>query len=102
MSILVPTRTLESAPAHGILAVSRAAIGLALGLLLAGKFRPGARQATAITLLSAGLLANLPSVADAIERFVNRPESDRGSQRRLRSIRRDVDVPVEDMQEHTY
>jgi len=99
---LVSSKTLESVPAHGVLAVGRVAIGCALGLLLAGRISRSVRQTTALALLATGMLVNLPSVVSRLNEFINGPKSNRGIQRRLRSIRRDVDLPVEDNDDRLY
>ncbi len=98
----VTSKSLESVPAHGILAVGRAAIGCALGLLIAGRLRHSVRSTTALVLLVAGLAVNLPSIAVHLNTLLNGPQSNRGIQKRLRSIRRDVDLPVEDGDERLY
>lgn len=72
----------------GLRSASRAAVGAGIGLMVAKKIRnDSARQATALTLLSLGLLATLPAVVGWVVRTLDRPESVRGYQRRLRSIR---------------
>ena len=77
------TRAAAEFVVHG-----RAAVGCGIGLMVANKIRNDtARQATAVTLLSLGLLATLPGVVGWVVRALDRPESERGSQRRLRSIR---------------
>lgn len=83
--------TLENPTVLGLLAASRAVLGCGLGLLVAGKFqRAGARNGTAIALLSLGLLANVPSVTKFIVELVNGPDTERGMRKRLSSIRGDV------------
>jgi len=61
---IVSSKTLESVPAHGVLAVGRVAIGCALGLLLAGRIRRSVRQTTALALLAAGIKQVYYAVAD--------------------------------------
>lgn len=99
---IVSQRTFESAPAKGIYALGRAAIGAGLGLLIAARFSRSTRNATAIGLLALGVAANLPSVVAGLNELINGPESNRGLQKRLRSIRRDIDVPIEDVSDETY
>jgi hypothetical protein len=99
---IVSSKTLESVPAHGVLAVGRVAIGCALGLLLSGRIRHSVRQTTALALLAAGLVVNLPAIVSRLNEFINGPKSNRGIQKRLRSIRRDVDLPVEDNDDRLY
>jgi hypothetical protein len=86
-------KALDSYPALGLLAVTRAALGCGIGMMMAGKFqRPATRQTTAIALLSLGVLGNVPWLVALLVRLLNRPESERGMRRRLASIRRDVDI----------
>jgi hypothetical protein len=47
------------------------------------------RQATAIALMSVGALAAVPFLVKVAMERINRPESERGSRNRLRSIRDD-------------
>lgn len=84
--------TLENPTVLGLLAASRAVLGCGLGLLVAGKFqKSGARNGTAIALLSLGLLANVPSVTKFVVELINGPDTERGMRKRLSSIRGDVD-----------
>ena len=99
---IVSSKTLDSVPAHGVLAVGRVAIGCALGLLIAGRIRHSVRQTTALALLAAGLVVNLPSIVSRLNEFINGPQSNRGLQKRLRSIRRDIDLPEEEHDERLY
>ena len=76
------------ASATGLRSASRAAVGCGIGLMVANKIlNDTAHQATAVTLLSLGLLATLPGVVNWVVRTLDRPESVRGAERRLRSIR---------------
>ena len=87
----VSSKTLDSAPALGLLAVTRAALGCGIGMMVANKFqRSSTRQTTAIALLSVGVLGSLPWLVQSVLHAVNRPESARGMQRRLESIRQNV------------
>ena len=87
----VSTKTLDSFPALGLLAVTRAALGCGIGMMVATKFqRSSTRQTTAIALLSVGVLGSLPWLVQTVLEVVNRPESARGMQRRLDSIRQNV------------
>jgi hypothetical protein len=99
---IVSSKTLESVPAHGVLAVGRVAVGCALGLLVAGRIRRSVRQTTALALLAAGIVVNLPAIVSRLNEFINGPKSNRGIQKRLRSIRRDVDLPVEENDDRLY
>ncbi len=95
----VSQKTLDSVPAHSLFTVGRAAIGAALGLLVAGRMQRGVRNTTALALLAVGVAVNLPSIILSLNEFINGPESRRGLNKRLRSIRRDVDVPTEETDE---
>src|SRR5215212_10192555 len=93
-SISIP-KTAEQIPLDSLLALTRTAIGLGIGLLIADKINRPVRQGTAIALMSVGALAAVPLVVKfALER-INRPESERGSRNRLRSIRGDSGYPSE-------
>ncbi len=84
----VSTKALDSMPALSVLAVTRAALGCGIGMMVAHKFqRTSTRQTTAIALLSVGVLGSLPWLVQSVIQAVNRPESARGMQRRLDSIR---------------
>jgi hypothetical protein len=87
-----PPKALDSYPALGFLAVTRAALGCGIGMMVANKFhRPSTRQTTAIALLSLGVLGNMPWLVSLFLRLRNRPESDRAMRRRLASIRENVE-----------
>jgi hypothetical protein len=79
----------ENLSVTGIVALSQAAVGVAVGLLVADKMGRDARQRTAIALLGAGMATLIPFVAGVFERVNNRPGSTRGMRRRLDRIRRD-------------
>ena len=94
LSISIP-KSGEQIPLDGLLVLARTAFGLGIGMLVADKIRRPIRQATAIALISVGALAAIPLfVKVALER-INRPESERGSRNRLRSIRDDSGYPSE-------
>jgi hypothetical protein len=78
-----------------LLAVTQTAVGCGIGLLVAGKLRRPAQKTTAATLFSLGLLLALPAIVGGILRLWNRPESDRGAQQRLASIREDSGLSEE-------
>src|SRR5260370_7340977 len=80
-------KTSEQLPVDPLLVVTRAAIGLGLGLLMADKIKPSIRQAAAITLVSIGALAATPWLVKMAFAQINRPASEWGSRARLRSIR---------------
>lgn len=67
--------------------LTRTAIGVGLGILLANKIKPPVRQAAAITLLAIGALAAAPWLVKITAGQIN--QSEWGSRARLRSIRGD-------------
>ncbi len=88
LPISIP-KTAEQLPLDGLLMLTRAAFGLGLGMLMADKINRPARQAAAIALVSVGALAAVPLLVRVALERINRPESERGSRNRLRSIRGD-------------
>jgi hypothetical protein len=78
-----------SEPLEGLLVLTRTAFGLGLGMLMADKIKQPLRQAAAIALVSIGALAAVPLLVKVALERINRPESERGSRARLRSIRGD-------------
>ena len=92
LSIAIP-KTTEQIPLDSLLVLTRTAFGLGIGMLVADKIKHPVRQATAIALISLGVLAAVPSVVKAAMERINRPESERGSRNRLRSIRGDNVYP---------
>jgi hypothetical protein len=83
-----PSKALAGFPAVGLLAVTRAALGCGIGMMVAAKFqRSSTRTTTAIALLSVGVLGTLPWVVESVMQVVNRPGSERSMNRRLASIR---------------
>jgi hypothetical protein len=88
LSISIP-KTGEPVPLDGLLSLARTAFGLGIGMLIADKVRHPFRQATAIALVSVGALAAVPLLVKVAMERINRPESERGSRKRLRSIRDD-------------
>jgi hypothetical protein len=94
LSISIP-KTAEQIPLDGLLTLARAAIGLGVGILVADKIRRPLRQATAIALVSVGAIAAVPLLVKIALERINRPESERGSRNRLRSIRDDSGYPSE-------
>ncbi len=89
-SLISISKTSEELPVAPLLVLTRTAIGLGLGILIAEKIRPSLRQATAITLLAIGALAAAPWLVKITIGQINRPESEWGSRARLRSIRGDA------------
>jgi hypothetical protein len=94
LSISIP-KTTEQIPLDGLLTLTRTAIGLGVGILVADKIRRPLRQATAIALVSVGAIAAVPILVKIALERINRPESERGSRNRLRSIRGDSGYPSE-------
>ena len=88
LSISIP-KTSEQLPLDGLLVLTRTAFGLGIGMLVADKIRHPVRQATAIALVAVGALAAMPLIVKIALERINRPESERGSRNRLRSIRDD-------------
>src|SRR2546421_12758691 len=88
LSVSIP-KTVEQVPLDNLLALTRTAFGLGIGMLVADKIKGPKRQTAAIALMSVGALAALPFIIKIALARINRPESQRGSQARLRSIRRD-------------
>ena len=81
------SKTSEQLPVNPLLVVTRTAIGLGLGILMADKIKPPLRQAAAITLVAIGALAAAPWLVKITVGQINRSEW--GSRARLRSIRGD-------------
>jgi hypothetical protein len=77
----------DNLPATSMIALSQAAVGFGVGLLIAGKLNQTVRQRTAIAFIGAGAATILPLVAGAIADFNNRPDSSRRIRRQLASIR---------------
>src|SRR5205823_5974784 len=89
-SLISISKSSEDLPVAPLLVLTRAAIGLGLGMLVAEKMKPQLRQATAIALLAIGALAAAPWLVKITIGQINRPESEWGSRARLRSIRGDA------------
>jgi hypothetical protein len=90
MSLTIPIPKQPSdLPIDPLLALTRATLGLGLGLLVADRIRRPVRQATAIALMSLGTLAAIPYLVKVAADCFNRADSERGSRNRLRSIRGD-------------
>ena len=94
LSISIPK--VDQVPLDGLLILTRTAFGLGVGMLVADKIKRPVRQATAIALVSVGALAAVPLLVNLALARINRPESDRGSRNRLRSIRDDSGYPSDD------
>jgi hypothetical protein len=83
------SKTYEQLPVDPLLVVTRAAIGLGVGILMSDKIKPSIRQAAAIARVAIGALAAAPWLVKITLGQINRPESEWGSRARLRSIRGD-------------
>jgi hypothetical protein len=83
------SKTSEELPVDPLLVVTRTAIGLGLGILMADKIKPPLRQVAAIALVAIGALAAAPWLVKITLGQINRPETEWGSRARLRSIRGD-------------
>ena len=88
-SLISIPKSSEDLPVAPLLVLTRTAIGLGLGILIADKIRPPLRQAAAIALLAIGVLAAAPWLVKITVGQINRPESEWVSRARLRSIRGD-------------
>ena len=88
-------KTSEQLPLDSLLTLTRTAFGLGIGMLVADKIKQPVRQATAIALMSLGVLAVVPVVVKVALERMNRPETERGSRNRLRSIRDDPGYTAE-------
>lgn len=69
------------------LAVAPAAVGCAVGLLLADRMKRKSRQSVAAGLFALGALATVPLAVDYVTKTINGPNRSRGSRRRLQAIR---------------
>ncbi len=83
------SKTAQQLPIDPLLVLTRTAIGIGLGILVAEKIKPPLRQAAAIALVAIGALAAAPWLVKIAVGQINRPESEWGSRARLRSIRGD-------------
>src|SRR6266566_9190036 len=81
------SKTAEQLPLDPLLVVTRTAIGVGLGIMMADKIRPSLRQAAAIALVAIGALAAAPWLVKIAVGQINRSEW--GSRARLRRIRGD-------------
>jgi predicted anti-sigma-YlaC factor YlaD len=81
------SKTPEQLPLDPLLVVTRTAIGLGVGMLVADKIKPSIRQGAAIALVAIGALAAAPWLVKITVGQINRSEW--GSRARLRSIRGD-------------
>ena len=81
------SKTSEQLPLDPLLMVTRTAIGLGIGIMMADKIKPSIRQGAAIALVAIGALAAAPWLVKLTVGQINRSEW--GSRARLRSIRGD-------------
>jgi hypothetical protein len=88
-SLISISKSAEELPVAPLLVLTRTAIALGFGILLADKIKPPLRQTTAMSLLAIGALAAAPWLVKITVGQINRPESKWGSRARLRSIRGD-------------
>src|SRR3954447_19919247 len=88
-TLISMSKTSEPVSLDGLLVLTRTAIGIGIGMLLADRVKSPVRQAAAIALVSIGVLAAVPFFVKLTVEQINRPESDRGARARLRSIRGD-------------
>ncbi|MEY2545489.1 MAG: hypothetical protein QOG48_606 [Verrucomicrobiota bacterium] len=82
-------KTPEPLSFEGMLTLTRTAIGLGIGMLLADRIKRPARNIAAIALVSLGAVAAVPFFVKLALEQLNRPESDRVQRKRLHSIRHD-------------
>jgi hypothetical protein len=94
LSVSIP-KTAEQIPLDNLLTLTRTAFGLGIGMLVADKIKRPIRQTAAIALMSVGALAAVPFLVKIALERINRPESERGSRARLRSIRGDSGYSTE-------
>src|SRR4026208_173847 len=81
------SKTTEQLPIDPLLIVTRTAIGVGVGILVADNIKPPIRQRAAIALVAIGALAAAPWLVKITVGQINRSEW--GSRARLRSIRGD-------------
>jgi Na+/serine symporter len=79
------SKTSEQVATDPLLVLTRTAIGIGLGILMADKIKPPVRQAAAIALVAIGALAAAPWLVKLTVGQISRSEW--GSRARLRSIR---------------
>ena len=86
-------KTPDELPLDSLLTVTRTAFGLGIGMLVADRIKQPIRQAAGIALVSVGAIAAIPYLVKVTMAQINRPESERASRNRLRSIRDDYGYP---------
>ena len=73
-SLISISKSSEELPVAPLLVLTRTAIGLGLGILIADKIKPPLRQAAAITLVAIGALAAAPWLVKITVGQINRSE----------------------------
>ena len=92
MSFSISTpKTTELLRFDSLLVLTRTAIGLGVGMMMAGKIKQPFRQAAGLALVSIGALAAVPFLVKLASEQINRTEL--GTRARLRSIRSDAGYP---------
>lgn len=87
-----PLKTPDHVPVTSLVALTQTALGFGAGLLVAGKMRRSAQKATAIAVLSVGVISTLPLLFDVAVKYLNKPESPRSMRKRLAAIRREPGI----------
>ena len=70
------SKTAQQLPVDPLLVVTRTAIGLGLGMLVADKIKPSIRHVAAIALVAIGALAAAPWLVKTTVGQIIRPESE--------------------------
>jgi len=92
MSFSISTpKTTELLRFDSLLVLTRTAIGLGIGMMMAGKIKQPFRQAAGLALVSIGALAAVPFLVKLASEQINRSEL--GARARLNSIRGDAGYP---------
>jgi hypothetical protein len=78
-----------SLPSATLLAISQAAIGCGIGIIIADKIKEDKRNAAAIAMLALATATTVPALVGVVADLINGPQSRLGVKRRLRSIRED-------------
>lgn len=86
----------DNLPVTGIMALSQAAVGFGVGLLIAETMGRHARNRTAIALIGAGAATVIPFALGIINQVNNRPDSSRRQREQLEGIRGGIDVPADE------
>jgi ABC-type molybdate transport system permease subunit len=79
-----------------LLAISQAAIGCGIGILLAGKIGENKRTTAAVAMLFLAIATTAPAIVGVVADLINGPQSKLGMRRRLRSIREDSGLQAEE------